>query len=124
MIFSVQITKHGLKIEKDLPIKESLSALYPEGKNPLISGADIEEIALKANNHAWHIRQKETISASDISFAISDIIPSMSPDVIELQEILAVIKCSSKSMLPERYRRQDFAILRNKVSELRQKARQ
>ena len=68
-----------------------------------ITGADIEEISLRAYRHA-RVRGAKAVGEEDYRWAIVDFIPSQSADVIGRQELMAVSHCSSRRFLPERYR--------------------
>jgi hypothetical protein len=68
-----------------------------------ITGADIEEISLRAYRHA-RVRGVKAVGEEDYRWAIADFIPSQSADVIGRQELMAVSHCSSRRFLPERYR--------------------
>ncbi len=68
-----------------------------------ITGADIEEISLRAYRHA-RVRGSRAVSEEDYHWAIEDFIPSQSAEVIRQQELLAIAHCSSRRFLPERYR--------------------
>ncbi|MFQ5846863.1 MAG: AAA family ATPase [Candidatus Methylomirabilales bacterium] len=68
-----------------------------------ITGADIEEISLRAYRHA-RVRGATAVAEDDYGWAIEDFIPSQSAELIRQQELMAVVHCSSRRFLPERYR--------------------
>jgi SpoVK/Ycf46/Vps4 family AAA+-type ATPase len=67
------------------------------------SGADLESILIRAkflatmNNHT-------IVSAEDLEETIRDFVPPSYPHEIELQNLVAVLECTSREMVPERYR--------------------
>lgn len=68
-----------------------------------ISGADIEEISLRAYRRARG-RGSRTVEEEDYRWALEDFIPSFSRETLRRQELVAVSLCSSRQFLPERYR--------------------
>lgn len=100
-IFAVMPRKHGFACALDAFdwIVEACGRLHP-GQ---ISGADIEEISLRAYRHA-RLRGAAAVDDEDYLFAVEDFIPSQSAEAIREQELAAVALCSSRQFLPERYR--------------------
>jgi transitional endoplasmic reticulum ATPase len=80
-----------------------VAALCEERFAGQISGADIEEISLRAYRHA-RVRGATAVAEEDYRWAIEDFIPYQSADHIRQQELMAVAFCSSRRFLPERYR--------------------
>lgn len=68
-----------------------------------ITGADIEEISLRAYRRA-RVRGAQAVAEEDYRWAIEDFIPSQSAELIHHQELMAVSHCSSRRFLPDRYR--------------------
>jgi SpoVK/Ycf46/Vps4 family AAA+-type ATPase len=100
-IFAVMPKKHGFAcaLEAFDRIVEACGRLHP-GQ---ISGADIEEISLRAYRHA-RLRGTAAVEEADYLWAVEDFIPSQSAEAIRQQELAAVALCSSRQFLPERYR--------------------
>ncbi|MBN1412003.1 MAG: ATP-binding protein [Spirochaetales bacterium] len=80
------------------------------------SGADLESILIRAkflsamNNHVF-------ITKDDLQETMRDFIPPSYPHEIELQNLVAVLECTSREMVPKRFQNLD----RNKlVSDIRQ----
>ncbi len=67
------------------------------------SGAEIEAILLAAFAFADD-DGRDAVSEADLVKAVEDFIPSRDTAMIEYMELLAVFECSSRSMVPERYR--------------------
>ena len=58
------------------------------------------------------------VDVDDLKAAIEDFIPPSYPTEIELQNLVAVLECTSKSLLPEKYRDMDRGEILRRVSEL------
>ena len=68
-----------------------------------ITGADIEEISLRAYRHA-RMRGGAAVEEEDYRWAIDDFIPALSAETLRAQEAMAVACCSSRRFLPPRYK--------------------
>ena len=70
------------------------------------SGADLESILIRAkllaamNNHVF-------ITRNDLEETIRDFIPPAYPHEIELQNLVAVLECTSREMVPKRFQNLD-----------------
>ena len=82
-----------------------------------ISGADIEAVLIRARMKSA-LENDEKVDADDLKSAIEDFIPPSYPTEIELQTLVAVMECTSKSLLPLKYRQMDRAEVIRRVSEL------
>lgn len=99
-IFAVMPKKHGFSVAAvDFA---TLGELCEERFPGQITGADIEEISLRAYRHA-RIRRAKAVGEEDYRWAIEDFIPSQSAEVSRQQELMAVGLCSSRRFLPKRY---------------------
>ena len=83
-----------------------------------LSGADIESLLVRAKMRAV-LAGKSTPDASDLHSAILDFIPASSPSEIELQTLVAVLECTSRTLLPEKYRSVDRSEVVRRVTELK-----
>jgi AAA+ superfamily predicted ATPase len=85
-----------------------------------LSGADIEAILARAllASDAGDV-STTTVTAETLSHAFADFIPATSPLERELQILVAVQECTSREVLPERYRVMDRAELMARINELR-----
>lgn len=68
------------------------------------TGAEIEAVLLIATNFAED-DGRESINDADLTAAAEDFIPSRDAAMMRYMELLAVFECSSRRILPERYRR-------------------
>lgn len=84
------------------------------------SGADLEAIVLLADHFCAAARPKrKLVTQDDLLAAIEDFIPSRDALMLEYMELLAVFECSSRSMLPEHYRKMTTEELNLRLAELR-----
>lgn len=68
-----------------------------------MTGAEIEAILLSSLNFAQD-RGSATVQDADLLAAADDFIPSRDAAMLRYMELLAVFECSSRSMLPDRYK--------------------
>ncbi|MGH7320458.1 MAG: hypothetical protein ACRELA_12640 [Candidatus Rokuibacteriota bacterium] len=64
------------------------------------------------------------VDLDDLKAALEDFIPPSYPTEIELQNLAAVLECTSRSLLPERYRDMDRAEVIRRANELAALVRQ
>jgi SpoVK/Ycf46/Vps4 family AAA+-type ATPase len=81
------------------------------------SGADIEAILVRARMRSA-IAAGDAVGIDDVKAALADFIPPSYPTEIELQTIAAVLECTSRSLLPERYRDADRGALIARMQDL------
>lgn len=100
-IFAVMPRKHDVPcaVQDFGRIVEACEARFPDQ----LSGADLEEISLRAYRRA-RTRGAPTTEEEDYLWAIEDFIPSERRQEIRRQELLALSLCSSRRFIPERYR--------------------
>jgi SpoVK/Ycf46/Vps4 family AAA+-type ATPase len=82
-----------------------------------LSGADVESVLVRARMLAA-VAGREDVLPADLKQALDDFIPPSYPDEIELQNMVAVLECTSRSMLPERYRLLDREDITRRVAAL------
>jgi AAA+ superfamily predicted ATPase len=82
-----------------------------------LSGADIEAVLVRARmRRAMEDDQK--LGVDDLRAALEDFIPPSYPTEIELQNLVAFLECTSKSLLPEKYQRMDRGEATRRAGEL------
>jgi AAA+ superfamily predicted ATPase len=82
-----------------------------------LSGADIEAVLTRARMKS--VLEKDTaIDAEDVKSALEDFIPPSYPTEIEMQNLAAVLECTSRSLLPEKYRAMDRGEIARRAKEL------
>ena len=95
---------------------EEAEALFQK-QSGTYSGADIEALLVRARMRAA-LAGRDTVSAEELQVTLGDFIPASSPDEVELQTLVAVLECTSRSLLPERYRNADRAELVQRTAAL------
>ncbi len=88
-----------------------------------LSGADIEAVLIRARMKSA-LENEAAVDVDDLKAALEDFVPPSYPTEIELQNLVAVIECTSKSLLPEKYRRMDRSEVVRRATELATLARQ
>src|SRR5215510_2754680 len=82
-----------------------------------LSGADIEAVLVRARMKSA-LENDQAVDVDDLKAAIADFIPPSYPSEIELQNMVAVLECTSRNLLPEKYRRLDRGEILRAVTEL------
>jgi AAA+ superfamily predicted ATPase len=82
-----------------------------------LSGADIEAVLVRSRMRAA-LRNQSAVDPDDIKGALEDFIPPSYPTEIDLQNIVAVLECTSKSLLPTQWRDADRKELIRRANEL------
>ncbi|MDZ7690056.1 MAG: hypothetical protein U5K69_02685 [Balneolaceae bacterium] len=59
--------------------------------------------------------EQEQVTPEILDAALTDFLPPTYPEEIELQTLSAVIECTSKELLPERYREMDRGEILDKI---------
>ena len=82
-----------------------------------LSGADIEAVLVRSHMRS-SLQNKATVDAQDLEAALEDFIPPYYPTEIDLQNLVAVMECTSKSLLPKQYRDLERSELIRRTNEL------
>jgi AAA+ superfamily predicted ATPase len=82
------------------------------------SGADLESILIRAKFLAA-MRNHVTITQEDLEETIKDFVPPSYPYEIELQNLVAVLECTSRRMIPERLQDLDRAKIVHDIKQLK-----
>jgi SpoVK/Ycf46/Vps4 family AAA+-type ATPase len=82
-----------------------------------LSGADIEAVLVRARMRRA-MENDPQIGIEDLKAALEDFIPPSYPTEIELQNLVAFLECTSRSLLPERYQRMDRGEATRRAGEL------
>ena len=93
------------------------------GGSGSLSGADIEAVLIRSALKS-RLLKKKSVDAEDLKSALEDFIPPYYPTEIDLQNLVAVLECTSKSLLPQKYRDLDRSELIRRVNELFASSRQ
>jgi SpoVK/Ycf46/Vps4 family AAA+-type ATPase len=82
-----------------------------------LSGADIEAVLVRSHMRS-SLQNKPGVDTEDLKAALEDFIPPYYPTEIDLQNLVAVLECTSKSLLPKKYRDMDRGDLIRQSNEL------
>jgi AAA+ superfamily predicted ATPase len=82
-----------------------------------LSGADIEAVLVRARLKSA-LEDDGAVDVDDLKAALEDFIPPSYPTEIELQHLVAVQECTSRNLLPRKYRDMDRADLIRRAGEL------
>ena len=125
-LFYPHTDEERLAMLRAMQKKSGLAIASPEAEQVFLknaaglSGADVEAILVRARMRST-LENSGALTAADLTAALEDFIPPSYPTEIELQTLVAVLECTSKSLLPDQYRNLDRgeAIRRaNQLSEL------
>ena len=82
-----------------------------------LSGADIEAVLTRALMKSA-LENEAAVDVDDLKAALEDFVPPSYPTEIELQNLVAVLECTSKSLLPEKYKKIERSELIRRANEL------
>ena len=88
-----------------------------------LSGADIEAVLIRARMKSA-LENQAAVRVDDLKAALEDFISPSYPTEIELQDLAAVLECTSRSLLPEKYRNMDRAEVVRRANALAALARE
>ena len=97
--------------------EEYIPAVVQQGLKTF-SGADMEAALTRAKFRAAAEGRKK-VTPEILDAALADFIPPTYPEEVELQTLNAVIECTSKELLPERYREMDRNEILSTIEELK-----
>ncbi len=84
------------------------------------SGADMEALLIRARfRAAADGRTKGNVTPRILQEVVEDFMPPTYPLEVELQTLVAVMECTSRALLPERYRNMDRETVVRRIEELR-----
>ena len=82
-----------------------------------MSGADIEAVLVRSHMRS-SLLNKSAVDTEDLKAALEDFIPPYYPTEIDLQNLVAVLECTSRSLLPAKYRDLNRSELIQRTNEL------
>ena len=91
------------------------------GNRPL-TGSDVEAILTRAKERAVLAKHDDDVQLGDLEEAVNSFIDPLDPELLALQELAAVLACSDRRYLPERYRDADRAALMEQFAGLKLRA--
>lgn len=87
------------------------------GPRPL-TGSDVESILIRAKERAVLAKRDDDVQLKDLEEAVNSFIDPLDAELLALQELAAVLACSDRRYLPERYQTADRAVLTEEFSRL------
>jgi len=87
-----------------------------------LSGADIEAVLIRSELRS-RLLKKKSVDTEDLKSSLEDFIPPYYPTEIDLQNLVAVLECTSKNLLPVKYRDMERSELMRQVNELHSSSR-
>ncbi|MDR0503931.1 MAG: AAA family ATPase [Treponema sp.] len=102
----------------DLDIRNfSVSDLFKKYKHEY-SGADLEAVLVRAKRAAA-MDDRVFVKREDMEESMSDFLPSAYPYDVELQNLVAVLECTSKEMIPARFQKMQRSEIIKNIQELK-----
>ena len=111
-LFETLVRKLKLKVQK-LDIIELFNKYHFD-----FSGADLESVLIRAKftaAMAGHV----IVTAQDLEDTIKDFVPPSYPHEIELQNLVAVLECTSRAMVPKRFQDLDRVKIVETIKQLK-----
>jgi AAA+ superfamily predicted ATPase len=105
---------------KGITLTEPLTAFIREqlGSQPL-TGSDVEAILTRAKERAVLASRDQEVQQGDLEEAVHSFIDPLDPRLLALQELAAVLACSDRRYLPDRYRDVDRGQLLEEFTQLK-----
>jgi|CXWL01.1.fsa_nt_gi AAA+ superfamily predicted ATPase len=100
------------KVNVEVPSFSALTNGHP------YSGADIEAVLVRAKFRAVS-EGRDQATAEDVTAVLKDFIPPTYPLEIELQNLVAVQECTSRSLLPENFANMEREFITRRIQELK-----
>ncbi len=104
--------KLKLQIRK-FPVNDILKRFRHE-----FSGADLEAVLIRSKFRAA-MDDRNFVTKEDLEDALADFVPPAYPHEIELQNLVAVLECTSREMVPKKFQNLDRTRLIKDIKELK-----
>ena len=112
-LFNTLIRKLKLKVQQNISISDLLKKYKLES-----SGADIEAILIRAKFNAT-MNNHIIVTKEDLEETIRDFVPPAYPHEIELQNLVSVLECTSREMVPKKFQNYDRSKIVTQIRELK-----
>jgi AAA+ superfamily predicted ATPase len=108
---------------KKIALSEPVQAYIREtlGARPL-TGSDVESIIIRAKERAVLAKRDSDVQRADLEDAVTSFIDPLDPNLLALQETAAVLACSDKRYLPEKFASADRSALLELFAQLKLRA--
>ena len=116
-IYAVMLKKLGIKT----PVVK-LSEVATEDQFLGLSGSDLEAVLVRATLEAEAAGSAE-VAPEHLKKALGDFIPPSNSREREMQILCAVLECTSRELLPEKFRDADRGAIQARVSEIKSELR-
>src|SRR5438876_844905 len=110
------------KVKKITLTDEIIAYIRQNLGNRPLTGSDVESILIRAKERALLAKRDNDVQRQDLEEAVNSFIDPLDPDLLRLQELAAVLSCSDKRYLPERYRNSDRGLLLEEFARLKLRA--
>jgi len=111
-LFKTLVRKLDLDI-RNFPVTD----LFKKFKHEY-SGADLEAVLVRAKLLAA-MEDRVFVKREDMEEAMEDFVPAAYPHEVELQNLVAVLECTSKEMIPKEFRNLSRSKIINDIQELK-----
>jgi SpoVK/Ycf46/Vps4 family AAA+-type ATPase len=116
-IYRVMLKKLGLKTQVT-----SIADVATEDQYLGLSGSDLEAVLVRAALEAEATESSE-LKPEHLQKAFSDFIPPANTREREMQILCAILECTSRELLPERYRALDRGEVQARINEIKRELR-
>jgi len=82
----------------------------------------VESILIRGKERAVLAQRDTDVQRQDVEEAVSSFVDPLDPELLALQELAAVLACSDRRYLPERYRSADRGGLLDQFAHLKLRA--
>ncbi len=108
---------------KNIKLSEPLLKFITDqlGKQPL-TGSDVESILIRAKERAVLAKRDDDVQQQDMEEAVGSFVDPLDPELLALQELAAVLACSDRRYLPERYSKADRGQMLEQFAHLKLRA--
>lgn len=105
---------------KQIALSDEIRSYVREhlGDRPL-TGSDVEAILTRGKERAVLAGRDDAVQLTDLERAVDSFIDPLDPERLALQELAAVLACSDRRYLPERFRLADRAALMEELARLK-----
>jgi hypothetical protein len=95
---------------------ETLAYVRAELGARALTGSDVEAILVRAKERAVLALRDADVQLADLRDAVDAFIDPLDANLLTLQELAAVLACSDRRFLPEKYRSADRAALADRLA--------
>jgi AAA+ superfamily predicted ATPase len=118
----VELFKTVARVKK-IPLSDEVITFIRSnlGTSPL-TGSDVESILTRSKEGAVLARRDDDVQRADLEEAVNAFMDPLDPNLLALQELAAVLACSDRRYLPERYQKAERGGLLDEFARLKVRA--